>query len=167
MALKEWAVVVDALLDGRQTLTLRKGGISEEGGAFRTDVPEFLLFPSFLHQEEEAIRPEERYRFARVAPPPEGIVRFPGRARVVSIEPVPREADLSALAPSTIWTLPYLEKRFRMMPRQPLFVLRLAVERIDPPVSMTVQPAWAGCKSYLPLTPYTPEEDPAPSRRSP
>lgn len=149
MALKEWAVVVDALLDGRQTLTLRKGGISEEGGVFRTDVPEFLLYPSFEHQEENAIRPEERYRFARVEPPPPGRVRFPGFARVRSVAPVPSAADLPSLAEETIWTLPYLERRFAMMPRQPLAILRLEVVRLASPHESPILPTWAGCKSYL------------------
>lgn len=149
MALKEWAVVVDALLDGRQTITIRKGGIHEEDGAFRTDVPEFLLYPSFLHQEVEAIRPEERFRFTRVIAPPAGLVRFPGRARVLSVDPVPRIEDLAVLAPATIWTLAYLQKRFQLMPRQPLFVLRLEVTRLEPPHEVPDRPAWAGCKSYL------------------
>lgn len=150
-ALKEWAVVVDALLDGRQTLTIRKGGISEEDGVFRTDVPAFLLFPSFLHQDEDAILPSERGRFARVAPPPEGRARFPGWARVVAVERIPREEDLSSYAALTIWTPEYLAKRFRMMPRQPLFALRLEVARLAPPWETPWNPAWAGCKSYLPL----------------
>ena len=36
-ALKEWAVVCDALRDGRQICLLRKGGIREEAGVFLHD----------------------------------------------------------------------------------------------------------------------------------
>ena len=49
-ALKEWAVVVRALERGDTVLVLRKGGIVEEGGAFRLQESEFLLFPNYTHQ---------------------------------------------------------------------------------------------------------------------
>lgn len=37
IALKEWAVVVKALRQGRQIFLLRKGGIAEQCGEFRVD----------------------------------------------------------------------------------------------------------------------------------
>jgi hypothetical protein len=37
VALKEWAVICQALAEGRQTILLRKGGIAEPGGAFRVE----------------------------------------------------------------------------------------------------------------------------------
>ena len=50
-ALKEWAIVVDALIRGEQIIVLRKGGISEGPGGFKVDQPEFLLFPTLFHQQ--------------------------------------------------------------------------------------------------------------------
>ena len=46
-ALKEWAAVVHALLDGRQTVLLRKGRIGEK--RFAVESGEFLLFPTVAH----------------------------------------------------------------------------------------------------------------------
>lgn len=43
-ALKEWSAAVHALLDGRQTVLLRKGGIGEK--RFEVAAHEFLLFPA-------------------------------------------------------------------------------------------------------------------------
>ena len=51
MALKEWAVAVKALGRGEQTLILRKGGIHRDDRDFRLVDPEFLLFPTYLHQK--------------------------------------------------------------------------------------------------------------------
>src|SRR5437763_250989 len=56
-AFKEWAVVCQALAGGRQALILRKGGIAEAGGAFRPDHTRFWLFPTYLHQTAEALKP--------------------------------------------------------------------------------------------------------------
>jgi hypothetical protein len=57
-ALKEWSAAVHALLDGRQTVLLRKGGIHEK--RFAVAAQEFLLFPTVAHSHAERVRPEHR-----------------------------------------------------------------------------------------------------------
>lgn len=52
-ALKEWAVVVDALGSGQQIILLRKGGLREGPGGFAVAQPEFLLFPTLFHSQLE------------------------------------------------------------------------------------------------------------------
>ena len=42
--LKEWATVVKALENGKQTVILRKGGILETDSGFNVESKEFLLF---------------------------------------------------------------------------------------------------------------------------
>src|SRR5271166_3261085 len=58
VAFKEWASVCDALLDGRQTIILRKGGINEgpAPGVFMPDHSEFWLYPTWVHQAEQGVR---------------------------------------------------------------------------------------------------------------
>ncbi len=46
VAFKEWADVCAALLDGRQSLILRKGGIEEGPGGFRPEHAAFWLYPT-------------------------------------------------------------------------------------------------------------------------
>ena len=61
MALKEWAVACNALRDGEQIVILRKGGIHRDDNNFSTefaDHPEFLLFPTYLHQTRDLVKPE-------------------------------------------------------------------------------------------------------------
>ena len=58
IAFKEWASVCDALLEGRQTIILRKGGISEgtAPGVFVPEHSEFWLYPTWVHQAEQGVR---------------------------------------------------------------------------------------------------------------
>jgi len=57
-ALKEWSAAVHAMLDGRQTVLLRKGGIGEK--RFDLAAPEFVFFPTVAHGHAERVRPEHR-----------------------------------------------------------------------------------------------------------
>ncbi len=57
-ALKEWSAAVHAMLDGRQTVLLRKGGIHEK--RFEVDRRDFLFFPTVAHSHAERVRPEHR-----------------------------------------------------------------------------------------------------------
>ena len=50
-ALKEWATIVKALENGKQTIILRKGGILETASGFEIIAKKFLLFPTWEHQE--------------------------------------------------------------------------------------------------------------------
>ena len=56
--LKEWATVVKALEQGKQTVILRKGGILETASGFNVESKEFLLFPTWEHQEEIFVKVE-------------------------------------------------------------------------------------------------------------
>ena len=57
-ALKEWSAAVHALLDGRQTVLLRKGGIHEK--RFALTASRFLFFPTVAHSHAERVRAEHR-----------------------------------------------------------------------------------------------------------
>ena len=50
--LKEWATVVKALENGKQTVILRKGGILETASGFNVESKKFFLFPTWEHQEK-------------------------------------------------------------------------------------------------------------------
>ena len=56
-AFKEWAAICRALVQGRQRIILRKGGIVEPGGSFRIEHRDFLLLPTFVHQAAESAPP--------------------------------------------------------------------------------------------------------------
>src|SRR6187401_3622019 len=79
VALKEWASVCAALDHGRQIVLLRKGGIYESAGEFELEHREFLLFPTFLHQNKLMLKPEAHEGVEpRTSEPEEIVIRSAG-----------------------------------------------------------------------------------------
>lgn len=152
-ALKEWAVAIEALGQGRQALIIRKGGIREEHNRFEVRFPEFLFFPSFEHQQSDLLRPEHAAALsdALAATPDDDSLTFTHFARVHSAFAVSELAELESLAPHHIWTQQYAEKRLRWKPRVALTAMVLRVYRLPEPKQVPVRPEYAGCKSWLPL----------------
>ena len=152
-ALKEWAVAIEALDQGRQALIIRKGGIREEGNRFEVRYPEFLLFPSYEHQQSELLRPEhaEALTVDLERKPDPGWLTFTHLARVYRAFPVSEAEELRALAPHHIWSDAYAEQRLRWRPRQALTAMVLRVYRLASPARVRMLPRYAGCKSWLEL----------------
>src|SRR3954469_7009539 len=88
IAFKEWAVICRALAAGRQSLILRKGGISEEGGEFRPEHDRFLLYPTYFHEHRSGIKPEllPLLEQCEKDKPAAGTIRFTHSAEVLSVE---------------------------------------------------------------------------------
>ena len=86
-AFKEWAVICKALAEGKQAVILRKGGIAEEGGAFRVEHTRFWLFPTYVHQQGSGIKSELHTLLeqAEVEKPPAGMIRLSHFAEVTGI----------------------------------------------------------------------------------
>ncbi|EUA54419.1 hypothetical protein I553_1282 [Mycobacterium xenopi 4042] len=102
-ALKEWSAVVRALLDGRQTVLLRKGGIHEK--RFEVAAEQFLLFPTVAHSHAERVRPEHHDLLLPAAADStnEHIV-IRAAAKVVAALRVNRPENIDAIEDLHIWT---------------------------------------------------------------
>ena len=151
MALKEWAVTVDALARGEQVLLLRKGGIHEDGKDFRVIHREFLLYPTYEHQKAELLRTEHQPALEAVlAQPrdPEGITftHFAAAAEVLEID---GQQQVDDLAPHYIWTADYAQSRLRWKPMLPLSVMLLRAYRLEAPVTAPWLPEYGGCTSWV------------------
>jgi len=145
IAFKEWAGVCDALASGRQSLILRKGGISEGPDGFRPDHPAFWLYPTHLHEAEQGLRTPGP---AREEIP--GIVLIDSLAVVEWTGRVDRAGQLAALAGLHDWTGETILKRFHY--RSPgLWALAVRVFRADGPRRVAVTAAQLGCKTWVPL----------------
>lgn len=153
IALKEWAVVIEALLEGRQILLLRKGGIADAGGEFRVEHSEFALYPTFLHQDQQYLRPDLRLAFERILreAEPLGRVRIDGYACVGEVIRVWDPAALHKLESFHIWTPAYIDLRCRYKPENPLYLLLLRIHRLARPVEFEETPVYRGCKSWVRL----------------
>jgi hypothetical protein len=160
VALKEWAVVCDLLLEGRLALLLRKGGIHESGGpgVFELEHRRFLLFPSWLHQKPEMIKPEFRGRVQVYGQEPADLT-FQAVGEVVRIWRVPSRAALNALDDSHCWTAEHLDMRWNYRPENPLYLVAVRVYRLATPKMVKNTQAYGGCKSWVPLAPADAVDD--------
>lgn len=157
-ALKEWAVTIKALDEGKQTFLLRKGGIREK--EFKVEHGEFLLYPTYEHQRADLLKPEFHddlrttlSRWGGQAPKeterPD--VTFTHFAQVTEVIEVMDPAKVAALAPHYIWTQDYAEKRLYWRPRHPLEVILVRVFGLEKPVTIPVESYFYGCRSWVDL----------------
>lgn len=150
-ALKEWSAAVHALLDGRQTVLLRKGGIHEK--RFAITASRFLLFPTVAHSHAERVRPEHRDLLAAAAADStedELIVR--AAAKVVAAVEVNRPENIDAIESLHIWTADSVRAdRLDFRPKHRLTVLVVQASALAEPMRLVRTPEYAGCKSWVPL----------------
>ena len=151
VALKEWALVCDMLLDGRMTVLFRKGGINEKG--FWVEADEFLLFPTYFHQNRDKVRPEFRDEFdaALAKAPAEGTLRVPALCRVVEAIPVARNEGVNELEDLHPYTREQIDLRLEFRPKKPLVLLAVETVRLRAPVDTPVLERYAGCSSWVPM----------------
>ena len=150
VALKEWAVVCDALAAGAQVVLLRKGGIYEAAGEFEIEQREFLLFPTHLHQKPEMLKPAHRAALSPRAAEPDEVV-LSAAAVVTDIIEVKSRGQVDAIDAEHVWAPPLIDMRFNYRPRNPLYLLLVRAYRLPAPVTIRNTPAYAGCKSWVPL----------------
>ena len=153
LALKEWAVAVEALGTGKQILVLRKGGIDRSDKDFRIVHPEFLLYPTHEHQRAALLKPEYRDDLARI--PTKDDVTEPVElgfwVRVTDKFELRDEAELARLSRFHIWTDDYAQKRLYWRPKYPLTVAFLRVYSMREVQLMDVTDEYLGCKSWVEL----------------
>ena len=141
-----------AMLDGRQTVLLRKGGIHEK--RFTLDSPHFLFFPTVAHSHAERVRPEHRDLLAaaadgqhrgrdRVAGRREGRCRRRGRPARGAGRALRRciSGPPNRCAPTGSTS----GRRHR------LTVLVVQVSPLAEPVRLRRMPEYAGCTSWVQL----------------
>jgi hypothetical protein len=83
-ALKEWAVLCDALARGEIMATVRKGGIREQRAGFSVRHDRFLLYPTHFHEKRAELQP----RFARRLDDGAGGERSAGTIRIAHVADV-------------------------------------------------------------------------------
>jgi len=162
-AFKEWAVVCQALAAGRQALILRKGGIVEEGGEFRPDHPEFLLFPTFSHQSPESVVAEARPLLEKVAAeePEAGEVVLRHYAVVADALRVKNLPAVLRLRGQHFWSDEVVEERFHRW-RDAIYALVVRVYRLPQPVTLPLEEDYTGCKSWVELSHDVPVDGSSP-----
>ncbi|MGK2867543.1 MAG: DUF1802 family protein [Mycobacterium sp.] len=149
-ALKEWSAAVHALLDGRQTVLLRKGGIHEK--RFSVAAEEFLLFPTVAHSHTERLRPEHHDLIGAAADSTEDAVVLRAGAKVIAVIEVNRPDAIGEIADLHIWTDESVRAdRLDFRPKHRLTVLVVQARALTDPVPLPRSPDFAGCSSWVQL----------------
>ncbi len=150
-ALKEWSAAIRALLDGRQTVLLRKGGIHEK--RFELTAADFLLFPTIAHSHAERVRPEHRDLLPLAEPDSTATeLTIRAAAKVVAAVEINRPENIDALSELHIWTPESVRAdRLDFRPRHGLAVLILQARPLAAPLRLARTPEYAGCSSWVEL----------------
>lgn len=149
-ALKEWNVVCQALGSGQQIILLRKGGILESSTGFEVEHEQFLLYPTFVHQNPEMLKPEFQKGIEQYSSEPSKIT-LSALGQVTDIIRLKYRQQMDALYSEHLWTAPLIEMRFNYKPQNPLYLLIVRGYRLEKPVVIDNTPEYAGCKSWVPL----------------
>jgi hypothetical protein len=151
LAFKEWSYIVDALGKGKQSIILRKGGISEEGGDFVVKGTKFLLLPTLYHQAEEIIKPQwlpflKGDKFNT----PDNKAKILYYVEVVDAKLITDYSIVKKLDQYHAWKDEIIQERFNRWNKS-VHLLVTQVFELLTPVEIEMTPEYAGCKSWVEL----------------
>jgi hypothetical protein len=155
LALKEWSIICKALEDGNQTILLRKGGILEYKKGFEIRQKSFLLFPTLEHQAEEYLQSKylQTYDLLLRGKKSQDTQNKTNTlwvlARIEAIQEFHDHEMLPVLEKYHIWNEKYVDMRMNYNPKKPMNALLLRVYKLPQPISIDINPEWAGCKSWI------------------
>ena len=155
LALKEWSIICKALEEGKQTILLRKGGILEYKKGFEISQKLFLLYPTLEHQAAEYLQSNylQEYELLLKRNSSEIVEDKVNTIRIIARIEVMQEFHdhklLSKLEKYHIWNEKYVNMRMNYNPKKPMNALLLRIYKLSQPISLDVNPEWAGCKSWI------------------
>ena len=152
-ALKEWAILLKALSEGRQVLLLRKGGLIEKNARFKVEHTEFFIYPTYLHQQRRGIVPAwtAKLEHLMAAPRPEGEVILSHYAVVRQMFKITDPDQIQTLSDLHVLNNEEVQKRFFYGQTPGLHLLLLRVFQLAKPLRRPVRPSYAGCRSWVDL----------------
>lgn len=152
---KEWALVCEALVAGKTSLIIRKGGIAEGREGFRFKHVDFVLLPTLFHEQLAKTRlPAET-----ILPVlEEGKITITARATVEWTQLITNRVILQKLEPYHILQPSVVEDRFVYDPKpgqipQPdgVNVAFLRIWKATRPWTFPDAPKYGGCRSWIEL----------------
>lgn len=152
-ALKEWAVLVDAMARGDIIAMVRKGGIREKRAGFEVRHDRFLFYPTFFHENTgdlaERFHPTLAASHARR--PDRGRIRLTHLAESVAVWNVTDSALLPAVEHEHGLSPAAVLSRFHYRGNPTVRVVAVRVLALPDPVEVPEATRYAGCVSWLEL----------------
>lgn len=145
---KEWAVVCDALADGRQKVVIRKGGIAEGRDGFQFKYPAFFLMPTGFHEQvAKTILPAD----TKLPELPEGIIPIAYAARVTEVKTITDWEEVLALRDLHILSEQTVRERFDYDEAPGVHVAWVEVKALPNLWELPDAPRYGGCRSWVKL----------------
>ena len=144
---KEWAIVCNALGEGKQSIILRKGGIAEGRDGFAFRHPEFFLFPTFFHEQVAKTRVVDavvpRSSSNEIA------IRYFAKLDLAGV--ITSWETAKALEPFHILQPAVVGERFNYDKSAELYVALVRVFRLEPAWILSNEKSYGGCRSWVRL----------------
>ena len=152
-ALKEWAVLCDAMARGDILAMVRKGGIREQRAGFAVRHDRFLLYPTFFHAREDELAPRFRATMAGPAAtqPSPGVVRLSLVADVAAVWHVSELDRLRGIEQEHGLAWPAVESRFVYRGVPGVQVVAIRVSRLPETAELPEARRYGGCVSWVEL----------------
>jgi len=151
-ALKEWAVLCDAMARGDIVAMVRKGGVREQRSGFAVRHDRFLLYPTFFHARESELAPRFRESLSADAPQPaSGVVRLSLVADVAAVWHVDDLDRLRAIEQEHGLAWSAVESRFNYRGVPGVQVVAVRVSRLAAAAELPEVRRYAGCVSWVEL----------------
>jgi hypothetical protein len=153
VALKEWAVLVDAMARGDLIAMIRKGGIREHRAGFDVRHDRFLLYPTFFHEKlnELDARFHPMLEWAHANRPPEGRIELRYVANVAAVWQVTELERLRAIDAEHGLTWGAVESRFRYRDDPRVHVVAVRLAKLSSMASLPEARRYTGCVSWVKL----------------
>jgi hypothetical protein len=152
-ALKEWAVLCDAMARGEIIAMVRKGGIREQRAGFAVRHDRFLLYPTYFHEKRSELQPRfaGRLQAGDPARPPEGTIRIAHVASVSAVWHVRDLEPLRAIEADHGLAWPAVVSRFEYRGRPEVRVVAVRVARLARVHDVPETRRYQGCVSWVEL----------------
>jgi len=153
VALKEWAVLVDAMARGDLIAMVRKGGIREHRAGFDVRHDRFLLYPTFFHEKlnELDARFHPMLESVHANRPSEGTIELRYVANVAAVWKVTELERLRAIDAEHGLTWGAVESRFRYRDDPRVHIVAVRVAKLASAVSLPEARRYTGCVSWVKL----------------
>jgi hypothetical protein len=152
-ALKEWAVLADAMAQGEIIARVRKGGIREQRAGFTVRHERFLIYPTFFHEKANELAPRFTNRLAasHARTPPAGMIRLELVAEVVGLWAVAELERLRAIEGEHGMAWNAVESRFHYKNKPGVQVVAVRVSRLAAAAVVADARRYQGCVSWVAL----------------
>lgn len=152
-ALKEWAVLVDAMERGDIIAMVRKGGIREQRAGFSVRHERFVMYPTYFHEKAHELAPMFRDELASAERlrPVDGGIRIAQVANVIGVWTVTDLERLRAIEGEHGLAWGAVESRFNYRDRPVVEVVAVQISTLPSPVVVPELRRYQGCVSWVEL----------------